>query len=247
MRRQEKGEGRLLTLDLDDTIWPVRETLVRAQQEMLKWVRARDARAAQALAPADFSESKNFRDIAVRENAELVHDVGALRKRIMEMQLLAASYTAVEASEMVDGAFAVFYAWRQRCEPFADFVPAMQEVRRRFSNITVGSLTNGNADVQAMPVWEHLDFSVSAHDTRAKPDVAQFQHALKQSGVSLERALHVGDSPTHDVQGARGAGFATIWFNPKGVTWELESPCPQHVRSWKEFPDVLSAIWEQED
>jgi putative hydrolase of the HAD superfamily len=44
----------------------------------------------------------------------------------------------------------------------------------------------------------------------AKPDPAVFAHALTMAGVPPSEAVHIGDSPAEDVEGARAAGIAPV-------------------------------------
>lgn len=44
----------------------------------------------------------------------------------------------------------------------------------------------------------------------AKPDPAIFAHALSLAGVAAAEAVHVGDSPAEDVEGARAAGLRAV-------------------------------------
>jgi putative hydrolase of the HAD superfamily len=50
----------------------------------------------------------------------------------------------------------------------------------------------------------------SAETGAAKPDPAIFARALELAGVSAAEALHVGDSPREDVEGARSAGIEAV-------------------------------------
>lgn len=45
-----------------------------------------------------------------------------------------------------------------------------------------------------------------------KPHAAIFRQAIAASGLQPDRLLYVGDSPIHDVLGARSAGMATAWL-----------------------------------
>ena len=49
-----------------------------------------------------------------------------------------------------------------------------------------------------------------------KPDPRIFEHAIRHSGVSGERALHVGDLYDADVAGARAAGVHAVLLDPFG-------------------------------
>jgi HAD superfamily hydrolase (TIGR01509 family) len=56
----------------------------------------------------------------------------------------------------------------------------------------------------------------SAHAGTAKPDPAIFRAALALVGVTAEQAVHVGDSPEQDVEGALGAGVAAVLLRRAG-------------------------------
>jgi putative hydrolase of the HAD superfamily len=49
-----------------------------------------------------------------------------------------------------------------------------------------------------------------------KPDPEIFRRTLRQMGVAPEDAVHVGDDPILDVEGARDAGMAVIQVTPDG-------------------------------
>ena len=49
-----------------------------------------------------------------------------------------------------------------------------------------------------------------------KPDPEIFRLTLRRLGVSPEEAVHVGDDPILDVEGARDAGMAVIQLSPDG-------------------------------
>jgi putative hydrolase of the HAD superfamily len=49
-----------------------------------------------------------------------------------------------------------------------------------------------------------------------KPDPEIFRLTLRQMGVAPEDAVHVGDDPILDVEGARDAGMAVIQVTPDG-------------------------------
>ncbi len=51
----------------------------------------------------------------------------------------------------------------------------------------------------------------------SKPDPAIFQLALDVLGVPPEHALHVGDTPAADVEGAWAAGVTPVLVDPYGL------------------------------
>lgn len=73
-------------------------------------------------------------------------------------------------------------------------------------------------------IWEaiaQLDFPfahvVTSEDARAyKPRSEIFEEALRRVGCAPEEVVHIGDSYSADVMGARGCGIDAIWVNRKG-------------------------------
>lgn len=53
---------------------------------------------------------------------------------------------------------------------------------------------------------------VSGEEGLEKPDPALFTRACARLGVLPDRTVHVGDDPVADVEGARAAGCAALWF-----------------------------------
>lgn len=59
-----------------------------------------------------------------------------------------------------------------------------------------------------------FDFIVSSESAKSyKPDRGIFEAALRMSGWTADRVLHVGDSLHSDVGGARRLGLKTAWIN----------------------------------
>lgn len=62
--------------------------------------------------------------------------------------------------------------------------------------------------------FEHV---VTSEDVRAyKPRAEPFHRALELLGVEAADVVHVGDSLTNDVKGARGVGRTPVWVNRGG-------------------------------
>jgi putative hydrolase of the HAD superfamily len=49
----------------------------------------------------------------------------------------------------------------------------------------------------------------------AKPERAIFEHAARALGVEMGEVVHVGDSRSADIEGARAAGMRAIWFGDR--------------------------------
>jgi putative hydrolase of the HAD superfamily len=59
----------------------------------------------------------------------------------------------------------------------------------------------------------------------AKPDPAIFHHALDRLGVRASGAIHVGDMPAADVEGARAAGIRPVLVDPYDHHGHLDCTC----------------------
>jgi len=91
----------------------------------------------------------------------------------------------------------------------------------------------------------HLDAWTSSEAARScKPHAAIFEHALGRAGVAAGEAVFVGDSPEHDIAGARRLGLRTILIRDG----DLENPgagageagAPHHViADLREIPVLL--------
>lgn len=80
--------------------------------------------------------------------------------------------------------------------------------------------------------------AVSAVVGAAKPAPAIFHHALERLGVRPGAALHCGDMPVADCEGARAAGIRAVLLDRAGG--HPESPCPR-IATLAELPALAGA------
>jgi putative hydrolase of the HAD superfamily len=106
-----------------------------------------------------------------------------------------------------------------RFAPYPDAGPALGELRARGLRLVVAS----NWDCSLPHVLDGaglgglLDGVVTSAATGArKPDPALFVAALRLAGCEAGEALHVGDSPVNDVDGARSAGIRAVLLSRDG-------------------------------
>ncbi|HSC75243.1 MAG TPA: HAD family hydrolase, partial [Pseudomonadales bacterium] len=59
-----------------------------------------------------------------------------------------------------------------------------------------------------------------------KPAPHMFLAALERADVAPHEALHIGDHPVDDMQGAQAVGMKTLWVNFSGNPWPLTTPAP---------------------
>jgi putative hydrolase of the HAD superfamily len=114
---------------------------------------------------------------------------------------------------------------------FDDAVETVSVISQRAH---VGMITNGPSRIQRdkitrLAIESLFEFIlVSEEEGVWKPDPAIFRRALELCGIDAGDAVFVGDSPEHDIAGARAAGIRSIWINRRGRNWP-GGPEPDHV------------------
>lgn len=229
---------RLITFDLDDTLWDVAPVLQAAEAALLAWLAAQAPR----LGTEAAARLQHSRACVLAAEPALKQRVSELRRRTLRHGLGAAGYAAAQAAELAEGAFAHFLAARQRVALFPEAQPALEHLAGRF---TLGALSNGNADVRRIGIAGYFRFAFNAEQLGvAKPDARAFRAALDAAGVAAAEAVHIGDHPQDDIAGAQAAGLRAIWFNPAGLPWPGTCAPDAQVASLAELPPLL-ARWQQ--
>lgn len=72
----------------------------------------------------------------------------------------------------------------------------------------------------------------------SKPDIKFFTECQKRlGGISKEKLMLIGDSPTADIKGGRDFGIRTCWFNIKGSNENVL--CDYVINSLSEIKNIL--------
>lgn len=209
-----------ITLDLDDTLWPVWPTIERAEQVLLDWLREQAPATAAFL--GDAGNRRAVRAEVEQRWAHMAHDLSLLRRESIRLGLRRAG----DDPSLAEPAFEVFFEQRHRVTLFDDALPALAALAARYP---VVALSNGNADVHRVGIGQHFHAHVTAREVGVgKPDPHIFEVAARQAGVAPEAVLHVGDDAALDVLGGLGAGMQTAWVNRAGHDWP-HAPHQPHV------------------
>jgi putative hydrolase of the HAD superfamily len=223
-----------LTLDLDDTLWPVLPALERADQAVDAWLRRHHPEVARAW---PIAAMRALRMQVAAERLDLAHDF--TRQRQLTLQQAFAACGVDEAP--IETLWEIYFAARNSVELYPDSLPALQRITARWP---LASLTNGNADLQRIGIHAHFAHHVCARDSGvAKPDPRIFLAAAERLGVAPGQILHVGDDPAMDMAGARDAGLRTAWINREGLPWPaaLGQPPELNLRDMTALADWLDA------
>jgi len=225
---------RTVSIDLDDTLWPIQPVIERAERRVFAWLAEHYPRIAAQYTPEAIGA---IRADVMREHEDRLHDLAFLRRSVLDRFSVAAGY----GSAAVDDAFAIFQEERNAVELYPDVRPALQRLR---SNFTMIALTNGNADLERIGIRDHFHAVVSAAGAgEAKPAPGIFRSAVLAGGADARATVHAGDHPANDVDGARAAGLHAIWVNRHGLAWPEELPRPDYtVADIGELADLLLGI-----
>jgi putative hydrolase of the HAD superfamily len=199
-----------LTVDLDDTLWPVMPALEQADRDLDAYLRQHYPDVARAW---PIPAMRALRAEVAAERTDLAHDFTAQRHITIARAFAACGIDDAPVQALWD----VYFAARNRVELYPDALPALERIAARYP---VASLTNGNADLELVGIRAHFAFHICARDTGIpKPDKRIFHAAADLLGVAPENILHVGDDPELDVVGARDAGLCTAWINRRRHPW----------------------------
>ena len=203
---------RAITLDLDDTLWPVGPVMQRVEQSVDAWLREHLPEVAAAW---PIEAMRALRDEVALAHPEHAHDFRAQRK--LTLRRAFAPFGLGE--DWIERTYAVYVRVRNEVDCYADTQPALAALAARRPLV---SSSNGTAELARVGLDDHFRFSVSACDIGvAKPAPAIFLHACDRLGLAPAQVLHVGDDPHADIEGARAAGMRTAWINRRGSAWTL--------------------------
>ncbi|MDX1534293.1 MAG: HAD family hydrolase [Thermoplasmata archaeon] len=104
-----------------------------------------------------------------------------------------------------------------------------------YGEYPLGIISNGPGEIQWAKIKKFrlrpyfTTIVISGEVGTEKPEPGIFRLALERMNGVAETSAHVGDHPTADVRGARGAGLTSIWIN-RGVFTEDggTAPAPHH-------------------
>ena len=215
---------RLITFDLDNTLWDVDKVIVRAETKMREWMHEH--------APASLNYYSNdylleIRQRVVEDNPSKRFDLSFMRLAILGEVMSLSGMNKKEAEQTAQRAFDVFFEARNQVKFFSGALEMLSEIKGRY---LIYALTNGNADIEKTGLNVYMDGAISAADVSAsKPNPEMFKEVLKRTRLYPENAVHIGDNLVDDIEGASNAGFYSIWVNIKSEKISKDGAKPNHV------------------
>lgn len=218
---------RAISLDLDDTLWPIWPTIERAEAVLHDWLHTHAPTTARHL--ADPKALRAVREEIQTLRPDLAGDLIALRRESIRLALQRSG----DDPALAESAFEAFYDARQRVDLFDGALECLAFLSERFPVVAV---SNGNADIHRVGIGAHFQAALSAHVLGiAKPDPRIFHAAAAAVNVAPHEVLHVGDDATLDAHGALEAGLQAVWFNPAGRDWPHERAQPVTITRLQEL------------
>jgi HAD superfamily hydrolase (TIGR01509 family) len=236
------GPGiKVITFDLDNTLWDVDPVLLRAEAAQRDWLLEHRPG---AIEHYDHDALWEFKKSVWKRHPELAHQISQIRVQLLYELQIHAGYAEAEARRGAEEAFAVFLAIRHAVVLYEE---ALEVIAGLADQYTLGALTNGNADIYKTDAAEYFDFAFLAEELNAsKPAPDMFHAAVEKTGVSPAQIIHVGDNPEHDIVAARNVGMHTIWMNSQNEEWPGGTRADREIDNLSHLPAAISKIANSE-
>lgn len=228
---------KVLSFDLDDTLWPVRPVLIAAEQRVNQFLRERCPEVFQRF---DQDAIIQRRIELYKQRPDLHHQISKLRIESVYLLIRDSGYSELEARQLTEQAFELFIEARHEVTLYDGVEDTLAGLKERFQLV---ALTNGNADVMRLDISHLFDFGIKAEDINSsKPAAPHFELALQKFDIAAHEMLHIGDNPEHDVLGAQQLGIPCVWINAKDEPWPHDQPPDLILKSVNELPDAIESL-----
>jgi putative hydrolase of the HAD superfamily len=229
---------KLLTFDLDDTLWPCMVTIVQTEERLHEWFAEHHPEV------ADQYSVKQLREKRIRlaeQHQHLAHDFTAIRKTSFAELSREMGYSPEKEQRFIQDAFDVYFTERNNVSLYDDVLPTLEHLKQDY---LLGAVTNGNADIYRIGLGHLFDFSWSAAQAgQQKPHPDVFEKLLQQQGLRPDEMIHIGDDPVSDIQGAQQLNIRAIWLNRNNNLWPEDlNPPFLEICQLNELPAILKGL-----
>jgi putative hydrolase of the HAD superfamily len=215
---------KLITFDLDNTLWHTDPVIVRADKVQWQSIITRCPEANTLFTPKSFNQLKL--DV-IQKNPKLRHKLSTLRQEILFQLFIQCGLDTNRAKLFSQQVFAEFLQARNQVELFPGAVAMLKILQPDFKII---ALSNGNANLKDIGIDHFFDAHFHAENVpQPKPHKDMFIAALEHTRASAEECIHIGDHPEQDIYAAKQLGIKTVWANVLRDVWPTESlPLADH-------------------
>lgn len=220
---------KILSFDLDDTLWPCYPTIKHAEKALYQWLSENQPEITKQYSAEQLHEKRR---LLLRQYPEISHNLSLLR--IKSFEQLAKEFNLTD--DWFEAAFNIFYEARQKITLFDDVKPVLNKLKKGFQLVSV---TNGNADADKTGIAHWFDYSLNSIGVgklKSEPEI--YQQIQTLTDIKPHEMVHIGDDPINDIAGAKSAGCFTIWLNRENKLW-----APEHYRADAE----ITTLYELND
>jgi haloacid dehalogenase superfamily, subfamily IA, variant 3 with third motif having DD or ED/haloacid dehalogenase superfamily, subfamily IA, variant 1 with third motif having Dx(3-4)D or Dx(3-4)E len=125
----------------------------------------------------------------------------------------------------------IFDEYYQIYEASWSLFPDVESTLEKLTDFPLAVITNGDRDHQTYKLGKlgilgyFTDVVTPACAGAAKPDIAIFKHAALRAGKLPSQCWYIGDNHAADYQGAKSAGYKSVWLNRLGRQKDCENQC----------------------
>ena len=145
---------RVISFDLDDTLWPTMQTIVEAERQLFRWLEENTPELARQHSIESLRAHR--RELALA-NPGIAHDMNLTRELHLRELFAGLGYDTALAGAAVEH----FQQHRNRVFPYEDVRPVLERLREEFILVSV---TNGTSEVEKTPLAGLFDRSFNAVD-----------------------------------------------------------------------------------
>ena len=229
---------KMITFDLDDTLWDNKPTITNAEIKTRKWIEDRVG----AIEWGDLNDFLQIREALIRKDKSITWDISKLRIEIFKEKIKGLA-PAADITKLAEDAFDYFLKKRHEIELFPGVEGALKTLSK---NYMLGVLTNGNADIRKLSIGKYFEFSISSLEAQdSKPNKSHFELAKSYlPNLKYSEMLHIGDHQINDIFGAHTLGIEVLWFNNAGALWEQEFDKPDQFYDWQGLAKIIEEKYE---
>ena len=229
---------KMITFDLDDTLWDNKPTITNAEIKTREWIEDRVG----AIEWGDLNDFLQIREALISKDKSIAWDISKLRIEIFKEKIKDLA-PAGDITKLAEDAFDYFLKKRHEVELFPGVEGALKALSE---NYMLGVLTNGNADIHKLSIGKYFEFSISSLEAQdSKPNKSHFELAKSYlPNLKYSEMLHIGDHQINDIFGAHTLGIEVLWFNNAGALWEQEFDKPDQFYDWQGLAKIIEEKYE---
>ncbi|MDG6895892.1 5-amino-6-(5-phospho-D-ribitylamino)uracil phosphatase YigB [Volucribacter amazonae] len=199
------SEFKLISFDLDDTLYDNRPVIIQAEQAFVDYLAQRSG-----IAQVNLSYWQYWKQQIAQQNPLLCENVVQWRREILRQLLLAHQRSAVDIEKIIADCLQEFVQWRHQIQLPKQSIEVLNQLAQKYPLV---ALTNGNVEPSKIGLNQFDLVLRGGEHGRAKPHQDLFQQACDNFHIAPQQLLHIGDNLLTDIQGAIQAGCQAVWLN----------------------------------